>query len=80
VFILANSAAGLAGQLMKGSGDAAQAAFADYWALFPAVAIGGLIGATLGSERIDPKYVRILTALLILYVAVRLAIRFYGAM
>jgi len=39
---------------------------------------GGLIGSTLGSSRLDPKYVRILTALLILYVAARLAIRFYG--
>lgn len=79
VFILANSAAGLAGQLMKGDGDAAGAALAAHWALFPAVAMGGLIGATLGSDRLDPKYVRILTALLILYVAARLAIRFYGA-
>ena len=32
----------------------------------------------LGSGRLDPKYVRILTAFLILYVAVRLAIRFYS--
>jgi len=48
--------------------------------LLAAVLIGGLIGSTLGSGRLDPKYVRILTALLILYVAARLAIRFYGAM
>lgn len=77
VFILANSLAGLAGQLAKGSSAEALAA---YWPLFPAVLIGGLIGSTLGSSRLDPKYVRILTALLILYVAVRLAIRFYGEM
>jgi len=77
VFILANSIAGLAGQLAKGSGAGA-AILADYWPVFPAVLAGGLIGATLGSSRIDPKYVRILTALLILYVAARLAIRFYG--
>jgi hypothetical protein len=76
VFILANSISGLAGQLAKG-GDGAQA-LAAHWALFPAVMIGGLIGSTLGSGRLDPKYVRILTALLILYVAIRLAIRFYG--
>jgi uncharacterized membrane protein YfcA len=76
VFILANSLAGLAGQLAKGGGGAA---FAAWWPLYPAVLLGGLVGSTLGSGRLDPKYVRILTALLILYVAARLGIRFYGA-
>ena len=78
VFILANSASGLGGQLAKAGDGAAGQALAAHWPLFPAVLIGGLIGSTLGSGRLDPKYVRILTALLILYVAVRLAIRFYG--
>lgn len=78
VFILANSLSGLAGQLGKGSGGAGGQALAAYWPLFPAVLAGGLIGSTLGSGRLDPKYVRILTAFLILYVAARLAIRFYG--
>jgi hypothetical protein len=78
VFILANSLSGLAGQLAKGSGGAAGGALATYWPLFPAVLVGGLIGSTLGSGRLDSRYVRILTALLILYVAARLAIRFYG--
>jgi uncharacterized membrane protein YfcA len=77
VFILVNSVAGLAGQLAKGT-----AAFgtivATYWPVLPAVLAGGLIGSTLGSGRLDSKYVRLLTALLILYVAIRLAIRFYG--
>jgi len=77
VFILVNSIAGLAGQLAKGAGETG-AILADHWMLFPAVVAGGAIGSTLGSSRLDPKYVRILTALLILYVAVRLAIRFYG--
>jgi uncharacterized membrane protein YfcA len=80
VFILANSLSGLAGQLAKGSGGAGAEALATYWPLFPAVLAGGLIGSTLGSGRLDPKYVRILTAFLILYVAVRLAIRFYGGL
>ncbi|HEX8263603.1 MAG TPA: sulfite exporter TauE/SafE family protein [Allosphingosinicella sp.] len=78
VFILANSLSGLAGQLAKGSGAAAADALARHWPLFPAVLAGGLIGATVGSGRLDPKFVRILTALLILYVAARLAVRFYG--
>jgi uncharacterized membrane protein YfcA len=77
VFILANSISGLAGQLAKGAAGAG-GILAAYWPLFPAVLAGGLIGSTLGSSRLDPKYVRILTALLILYVAARLAIRFYG--
>jgi len=80
VFILANSLSGLAGQLAKGSGGAAGQALATYWPLFPAVLAGGLIGSTLGSGRLESKYVRILTALLILYVAARLAIRLYGEM
>ena len=78
VFILANSLSGLAGQLAKGGGGAGAQALAASWPLFPAVVAGGLIGSTLGSGRLDSKYVRILTALLILFVAVRLAIRFYG--
>lgn len=78
VFILANSLAGLAGQLAKGSGGAAGGALAHYWPLVPAVLAGGLIGSSLSSLKFDPKFVRILTALLILYVAVRLAVRFYG--
>ena len=69
VFILANSLSGLAGQLAKGSGGAGARRSPTYWPLFPAVLAGGLIGSTLGSGRLDPKYVRILTALLILYVA-----------
>lgn len=80
VFILANSLAGLAGHVAKGSGGAALEALASHWPLFPAVLVGGLIGSMAGSGRLDPKYVRILTALLILYVGVRLAIRFYAEM
>ena len=80
VFIFANSLSGLAGQLAKGSSGAGGQALATHWPLFPAVLAGGLIGSTLGSVRLDPKYVRILTAFLILYVAVRLAIRFYSGL
>jgi uncharacterized membrane protein YfcA len=77
VFILANSVSGLAGQLAKDQAAAGEILWA-HWPLFPAVLAGGVLGSTLGSSRLDPKYVRILTALLILYVAVRLGIRFYG--
>ena len=73
-FILVNSLAGLAGQASKGLG-AAGAVIGDHVLLFPAVAAGGIIGAWLGSDRLGSKWVRILTALLILTVAVRLLIR-----
>ncbi len=74
-FILVNSIAGLAGQASKGLA-ATGAVIGDFWPLFPAVAVGGVIGAWLGSERLDPKWVRTLTAILILYVAVKLLWRF----
>lgn len=75
-FILVNSVAGLAGQLSKNT-SRAEAALADHWLLFPAVLFGGLIGALLGSKRLDTKYVRVVTALLVLYVALRLCLRLY---
>jgi uncharacterized membrane protein YfcA len=70
-FILVNSIAGLVGQASKGLGAAA-AVVGEHWLLFPAVAAGAMIGATIGATRLDPKWVRVLTALLILYVAARL--------
>lgn len=70
-FILVNSLAGLAGQASKGLG-AVVAVAGEHWALFPAVAAGGMIGATLGATRIDARWVRLLTAALILFVAARL--------
>jgi uncharacterized membrane protein YfcA len=76
-FILVNSIAGLAGQASKGLGTVG-AVIGEHWLLFPAVALGGLVGATLGSGRLDPKWVRLLTALLILYVAAKLLMRLGG--
>jgi uncharacterized membrane protein YfcA len=76
-FILVNSIAGLAGQASKGLG-AVGAVIGEHWLLFPAVAFGGIVGATLGSGRLDPKWVRVLTALLILYVAAKLLMRVGG--
>ena len=78
-FILVNSIAGLVGQASKGFG-AAGAVMADHAALFPAVLVGGFIGSGIGAKRIDPNWVRVLTALLILYVAVRLGLRFREAL
>jgi len=75
-FILVNSVAGLAGQLSKDNARVGTA-LVDHWPLFPAVLAGGMIGSLLGSRRLNPKYVRTVTAVLVLYVAVRLGLRFY---
>lgn len=72
-FILVNSIAGLAGQASKGMG-AAGWVLSDHALLFPAVLFGGLVGAGLGARKIGPKWVRVVTALLILYVAGRLGL------
>ena len=77
-FILVNSIAGLIGQLGKGDGTQGGQVLVDHWMLFPAVLAGGLIGSALGSRGLDPRYVRILTALLVLYVAARLGLRFFA--
>ncbi len=76
-FILVNSIAGLAGQASKGIG-AAGAVLGEHALLFPAVLAGGLVGAGLGARRIDPKWVRVVTALLIIYVGVRLGLEAVG--
>lgn len=81
IFILVNSLAGLAGQLMKLEADygivSATGLLRDYWLLFPAVLIGGQIGSRFGSTRIPSALVKRLTAVLILYVATRLLWRWY---
>jgi uncharacterized membrane protein YfcA len=80
VFILVNSIAGLAGQLMKGEGGLGLKVLTDHWLLFPAVLVGGLIGSALGSDWLPSRHVRLLTAILVLYAAARLGFRFYGLM
>ena len=70
-FILVNSIAGLAGQASKGIA-AVGAVLGEHALLFPAVVAGGIIGAGLGARTIAPYWVRIVTAVLILYVAITL--------
>jgi uncharacterized membrane protein YfcA len=77
VFILVNSIAGLAGQLGKWGGIGMQV-LSDHWLLFPAVLVGGTIGSAVGSDWLAPRHVRTLTAVLVLYAAVRLALRFHN--
>ena len=74
VFILANSIAGLIGQFSKiaHGGSAVLDQVAGYWPLAFAVLIGGQIGSRAGVAILPPLWLRRLTALLILYVSVRL--------
>lgn len=76
-FILVNSIAGLAGQLGKYDDFDRMQELASHWLLFPAVVLGGFLGSALGSGRLRPAHVRYATALLVLYVAVRLALRYF---
>lgn len=76
VFILANSVAGLAGQLGKLGPAQSYDVLARHAVLLPAVIVGGLIGSTLSAKWIAQKHLRMVTALLVLYVAVRLGLRF----
>ncbi len=79
LFILVNSISGFAGQTAKLGDLALLGSFAGYWVLFPAVLIGGQIGSRLGSAGLSEKLLRRLTAVLVLYVAVRLLLR-WGAL
>ncbi|MEX0644415.1 MAG: sulfite exporter TauE/SafE family protein [Parvularculaceae bacterium] len=75
LFILVNSISGLGGQLTKLGELALLGDLSAYWALFPAVLLGGQIGSHLGSTRLSEPLLRRLTAILVLYVAVRLLLR-----
>ncbi|MCQ8184863.1 sulfite exporter TauE/SafE family protein [Parvularcula maris] len=75
LFILVNSAAGMAGQFSKLAGTGALGEAASFWPLLLAVLIGGQAGALLGSVRFSQELLRRLTAVLILVVACRLLLR-----
>jgi len=77
-FILVNSVSGLAGQYSKlASFNQLEPAYA-YWPLLPAVFLGGLIGNYLGVFKIPEVWIKRLTAILILYVALRLVLKWFN--
>ena len=78
LFILVNSAAGLGGQLTKLGSMALIGELSAYWLLFPAVLIGGQIGSRLGATGLSETLMRRMTAILVLYVAGRLLLRWGG--
>lgn len=72
LFILVNSLSGLTGQVMKLGDMGALAMMRDYWMLFPAVLIGGQIGSRMANTGLSSLAIKRLTAVLILYVSIRL--------
>ena len=77
-FILVNSLSGLTGQAMKLNDTQMLGEIASYWAVFPAVLIGGQIGSRLGALNIPEKRLKQITAVLILYVALRLLLKWWS--
>ncbi len=78
VFILVNSVSGLAGQAQRLSETGDVAALVEFWPLLPAVLIGGQMGVWLGRTRTSDTWLIRLTALLVLFVALRLLWRASG--
>ncbi|WP_343345500.1 sulfite exporter TauE/SafE family protein [Sphingomicrobium sp. XHP0239] len=74
-FILVNSLSGLAGQVAKGLPFSSSAELLGYWPLGLAVLAGGWIGSRTGATRLKDSHLRAISAILILYVAVRLGAR-----
>ncbi len=78
LFILANSLSGLLGQVMKLQDMSILPLIVPYWPMLVAVLVGGQIGSWLATKGLQPVIMKRLTALLILYVAVRLLYRWFG--
>lgn len=78
LFILVNSLAGLVGQSLKLQQTDILPQLLPFWPLFIAVLVGGQIGSWAASASLQPKFIKRFTAILILYVAVRLLYRWGG--
>ena len=74
LFILINSAFGIAGQILKGSPGVLGGALGAGLPLLLAVAVGGQIGSLMAAKLIPPRWIRWLTALLVAAVGARLLI------
>jgi uncharacterized protein len=72
IYILINSIAGVAGQLVKNGPAVFAGPLSKYWLLIIAVFIGGQIGSHIGLKLFSPRILRSVTAVLVGYVAIRL--------
>jgi len=75
LFILINSIFGIFGQLMK---NTVLNEITSYWFLLLAVLIGGQLGNFLNLKIFPARILALVTALLVLFVAVRMGIRLSG--
>ena len=76
-FILVNSLAGLAGQLVKNGAGVIPEIAEIALLLMAATLLGGLLGARLLLEYLSPNKIQQITALLIIFVATRLLLQLY---
>ena len=76
-FILANSISGLSGQLLKLSDLEQLNQIYQYWPLIFSVLVGGQIGSWAASQKLRPHLIKRFTAILIMYVSVRLFYRWF---
>ncbi len=73
-FIFVNSLAGISGQYIKlQEVPSGLNQITEFWPVFIAVLIGGQIGSRLSSTRLSPELIQQLTAVLVLYVSLRIA-------
>lgn len=80
LYILINSITGLVGQIVKSGPQSLAGPASEYWPLMAAVLVGGQIGSMLGMRYFTPKLLRVMTALLVGYVAARLLWQSWSAM
>ena len=74
LFILINSMSGIAGQLLK---NEVIIELPNYWYLMLAVLVGGQLGNFLNLKIFPTKFLALVTALLIIFIAVRMAYRLF---
>ena len=74
LFILINSISGIIGQLTK---NAVLSEAKDYWYLLVGVLIGGQIGNFLNLKIFPTRVLALVTAVLVIFVAIRMGFRFF---
>jgi uncharacterized protein len=78
LYILINSAAGLLGQILKSGAHSLAEPALQYGLLLGAVLVGGQLGSLFGMRYLSPHLLRVLTALLVGYAALRLLWQAHG--
>ena len=75
LFILINSISGITGQLTK---NEVLSQIANYWYLLAAVLIGGQVGNFLNLKIFPTRILALVTAFLVLFVAIRMGVRLHS--